>query len=63
MAKPKKAARGGARKGAGRPAPEGRGRPVTVYLSPPQLAVLARHGATPQAGIRALIEADMSKPG
>ena len=47
--------RGGRRPGAGRPAPAGRGRSVTVYLTPPELATCLRHGGTVQEGIRKLI--------
>ena len=52
--------RGGCRPGAGRKAPQGRGRPVTIYLNPAQLAVCLAHGDTVQAGLRALIAAHLT---
>lgn len=46
---------GGRRKGAGRPAPNGRGKTFCLYLSPPEQAECLRHGGTVQEGLRRLV--------
>ncbi len=51
----RKPTRGGARKGAGRPAPEGRGKSYSVYLTPPEQRKCLAAGATVQEGLRRLI--------
>ncbi len=47
--------RGGRRIGAGRPAPEGRGKSYSVYLTPPEQRKCLAAGVTVQEGLRRLI--------